>query len=48
MIILQQINLREMFIDGVVMISNGENTRYWKTNCKAMSPSHGAPITQAG
>ncbi len=28
MIILQQVNLREMFIDGLMMIANGENTRY--------------------
>lgn len=30
-IILQQINTREMFIDGVMMIANGENTRYLET-----------------
>lgn len=28
MIILQQVAMREMFIDGVMMIANGENTRY--------------------
>jgi chemotaxis protein MotA len=28
LIILQQVNVREMFIDGVMMIANGENTRY--------------------
>lgn len=28
MIILQQVNVREMFIDGLVLIANGENTRY--------------------
>ncbi len=28
MIILQQVNVREMFIDGLMMIANGENTRY--------------------
>jgi len=28
LIILQQVNLREMFIDGLMMIANGENTRY--------------------
>lgn len=28
MIILQQVNLREMFIDGLTMIADGENTRY--------------------
>ena len=27
-IILQQVNAREMFIDGVMMIANGENSRY--------------------
>lgn len=28
LIILQQVSLREMFIDGLMMIANGENTRY--------------------
>jgi chemotaxis protein MotA len=28
LIILQQVNVREMFIDGLMMIANGENTRY--------------------
>lgn len=28
MIILRQVNAREMFIDGLVLIANGENTRY--------------------
>lgn len=28
MIILQQVSVREMFIDGLMMIANGENTRY--------------------
>jgi chemotaxis protein MotA len=28
MIVLQQVGMREMFIDGVMMIANGENTRY--------------------
>lgn len=28
MIILQQISVREMFVDGIMMIANGENTRY--------------------
>jgi len=28
MIIMQHVNAREMFIDGVMMIANGENTRY--------------------
>lgn len=28
MIIIQQVSVREMFIDGVTMIANGENTRY--------------------
>ena len=28
MIILQQVSAREMFIDGLMMIANGENTRY--------------------
>lgn len=28
MIILQQVNLREMFIDGLTMIASGENSRY--------------------
>jgi chemotaxis protein MotA len=28
LIILQQVSVREMFIDGVMMIANGENTRY--------------------
>ena len=28
MIILRQINLREMYIDGLMMIANGENSRY--------------------
>jgi chemotaxis protein MotA len=28
MIILQQVGMREMFIDGLMMIANGENTRY--------------------
>jgi chemotaxis protein MotA len=28
MIILQQVAVREMFIDGLMMIANGENTRY--------------------
>lgn len=27
-IILQQINMKEMYIDGVMMIANGENSRY--------------------
>jgi chemotaxis protein MotA len=28
MLILRQVNTREMFIDGLVLIANGENTRY--------------------
>jgi chemotaxis protein MotA len=28
MIILRQVNTREMFIDGLILIANGENTRY--------------------
>jgi len=28
LIILQQVSVREMFIDGLMMIANGENTRY--------------------
>ena len=28
MLILQQVNIREMFIDGLMLIANGENTRY--------------------
>jgi chemotaxis protein MotA len=28
MIILRQVSVREMFIDGLMMIANGENTRY--------------------
>lgn len=31
MIIMQQVNVREMFIDGVTMIANGENSRYLET-----------------
>jgi chemotaxis protein MotA len=28
MIILRQVNLREMYIDGLMMIANGEHSRY--------------------
>ena len=38
MIILQQINLREMFIDGVVMIANGEHTRYLENKLQGYVP----------
>jgi len=37
-IILQQINTREMFIDGVMMIANGENTRYLETKLQGYIP----------
>jgi flagellar motor component MotA len=26
--VLQQVNVREMFIDGLMMVANGENSRY--------------------
>jgi len=47
MIILQQVSVREMFIDGLMMIANGEIRATWKTNCKVTSLNHGAPLEKA-
>lgn len=38
MIILQQVNLREMFIDGLTMIADGENTRYLENKLQGYIP----------
>ena len=39
LIILQQVNVREMFIDGLMMIANGENTRYLENKLQGYIPS---------
>jgi len=38
MIIIQQVNVREMFIDGIEMIANGENTRYMENKLQGYIP----------
>jgi chemotaxis protein MotA len=38
MIILQQVSVREMFIDGLMMIANGENTRYLENKLQGYIP----------
>jgi len=38
LIILQQVNAREMFIDGVMMIANGENSRYLENKLQGYIP----------
>lgn len=38
MIILQQVSVREMFIDGLMMIANGENTRYIENKLQGYIP----------
>jgi chemotaxis protein MotA len=37
-IILQEVNVREMFIDGVMMIANGENSRYLENKLQGYIP----------
>jgi chemotaxis protein MotA len=39
MIILQQVSVREMFIDGLMMISNAENTRYLENKLQGYIPA---------
>lgn len=38
MIILQQLVVREMYIDGLMMIANGENSRYMETKLQGYIP----------
>jgi chemotaxis protein MotA len=38
MIILRQVSVREMFIDGLMMIANGENTRYIENKLQGYIP----------